>query len=907
VPPLVMTPLPKERPLHINPMFSATRWAVALLFSLFLNSPSLYAISSDELRAAYLYNFAKHTQWPDEAQLEHFTIGFYPPQANIERVLQQAARDKTLRGKPLIIKHYDSLGGAAKAQLLVIGQQENGSLQKISRTLSRSNTLLVTDQASDPLHIMINFLVPQQNTLSFEVHRPNIIFEGLQVDKEIVLLGGTELDIATIYKKTERALGQLKTSLSQQELQLKKQQDQLKEQSLRLTNKTQELASKTQDTELKAHELNKLRFELERLRANLAQDQVQAEKLKQQLAEQYQQLKDQQTQLTEKRLILQEKSLSIEKNIHLIEQQQSVIEQQTQEIGEQNNDLQAQTVTIAEQQGLLFYQQLVSASLALIVFITLYSIYARVKSSKALAQSNLQLAELSKNLGHAVEAKSLFLSTMSHEIRTPMNGVLGMAELLNSTQLDEQQQRYLNIIQNSGSLLLKVINDILDFSKIEAGKMELENIDFDLGQLLHSSASAFNNLAHSKGIAFHLLVDPKLPERLTGDPSRLSQILNNFLSNAFKFTDSGSITIQAQLSDDAQHWHLSVVDTGPGMSSAQCAQVFEAFTQADASITRSHGGTGLGLSISQRLAELMEGEVHVSSVIDQGTRFWLALPMPQQPISNTLAVPKSLQGKTALVLELNDEYRDNLCGHLARWGLTPLPLESTDQLDKYLENHSADEPVQPLTLLLSDSALASHRDIKPQWLARCRIILLSSEPHESGHQHSTSPSLTSVHQPTTASVIFNAFAELHEIHKDTDNRKKQNTLSQYPHAKILIAEDNAVNQMVIKGLLSQYAIQPTIVDNGQLALEQLLSQAFDLVLMDCEMPVLDGYQACKQYREQENSSKPTPIVALTAHAMAEHRVKAAEAGMDAHLAKPIDRAELEGLLQQYCGASEVSR
>jgi len=902
VPTLVPAPLSKERPFHPYRIFATTRWAAAMLLALLLSSPPLYAISADELRAAYLYNFAKHTQWPDEAKLEHFTIGFYPPQANIERVLKQAARDKLLRGKSLVIEHYESLNDAAKAQLLVIGQQENGNLQKISSTLSRSHTLLVTDRASDPLHIMLNFLAPQKNTLSFEIHRPNIIFEGLQVDKEIVLLGGTELDIATIYKETERALGQLKTSLSQQEVQLKTQQELLTEQSLRLTNKTQELASKTHDIELKAVELTKLRHELDRLHANLAQDQVQADNLKQQLADQHNLLKNQQTQLAEKRLILQEKSLSIEKNIHLIAEQQTVIEQQAQEIGVQSNDLQAQTATIAEQQGLLFYQQLVSASLALIVFITLYSIYARIKSSRALAQSNLQLAELSENLGHAIEAKSLFLSTMSHEIRTPMNGVLGMAELLNSTQLDEQQQRYLNIIQNSGDLLLKVINDILDFSKIEAGKMELENIDFDLGQLLHSSASAFNSLAHSKGISFRLLVDPKLPERLTGDPSRLSQILNNFLSNAFKFTDTGSITIQAQLSDDTQQWHLSVIDTGQGMSSAQCSQVFEAFTQADASITRSHGGTGLGLSISQRLAGLMKGEVHVNSAIDQGTRFWLALPMPAHPLSNTLAVPKSLQGQTALVLESNVEYRENLCGHLARWGLMPLPLDSTSELDKYLEHHRADERNQPLTLLLSDSALASHRDIKPQWLARCRVILLSSEPQGTGGDDPSSASFTSVHQPTTASVIFNAFAEIHEIHKDMGNGKSQKILSQYPSARVLIAEDNAVNQMVIKGLLSQYAIQPTVVDNGQLALEQLQSQTFDLVLMDCEMPILDGYQACLQFRAQEKSSTPTPIVALTAHAMAEHRVKATEAGMNAHLAKPIDRNELENLLLKYCSA-----
>jgi len=897
---LNLTSLPQACLSHRNCSFAITPAAYLMLFTLLFNSSPLHAITSDELRAAYLYNFVKHTQWPAEEQLEYFTIGFYPPQENIESVLKSATQNKSLRGKALIVEHYESLSEAAKAQLLIIGSQKNDKLQEINRSLRRSHTLLITDQATDPLHIMINFLAPQENSLTFEVHRPNIVFEGLQVDKEIVLLGGTELDIASIYKETEQALVELKTSLSQQELQLKEQQSQLKAQSLTLANKTQELASKTQDIDVKAKELNALRYEFEQLRVDLAQDKVEADKLKQQLAEQHSQLKRQQNLLADKQIILREKSQSIENNIHLITEQQVVIEQQAQEIGDQSNDLDVQTATIEEQQGLLYYQQLVSASLALIVLITLYSIYARIKSSKDLAKSNQQLEQLSENLRQAVEAKSLFLSTMSHEIRTPMNGVLGMAELLNSTQLDEQQQRYLNIIQSSGDLLLTVINDILDFSKIEAGKMELENIEFDLGELLYSSASAFNNLAHSKGIAFRILIDPNLPGRLTGDPSRLSQILNNFLSNAFKFTNSGTVTIQAQLSEESQQWLLSVIDTGQGMGSTQCDKVFQAFTQADASITRSYGGTGLGLSISQRLAELMAGEVHVDSVINQGSRFWVSLPMPKETSDNRLSAPKPLQGQTVLVLESDDEYRENLCGHISRWGLTPEPLSTISQLNQYLEDHYTGKSDPSLTLILSDSVLASHRDIKPQWLTQCRVILLRSDPQTSEKKGSASPSLISVYQPIPASVIFNAIAEAHGIYRDTNSNKDKKLLSQYPLAKILVAEDNTVNQMVIKGLLSQYAIQPVLVDNGQLALDELKRQPFDLVLMDCEMPLLDGYEACRKFRAQETSAKPVPIVALSAHAMSEHQDRATAAGMNAHLAKPINRSELEVLLQKYC-------
>ncbi len=870
---------------------------IAFFLGLGLTSPMALAVNPDELRAAYLYNFVKHSSWPDEDKRSQWVLGFYPAQPQLQEIVRRASEGQLVRGKPIKIVHYRDVKQAREADLLMVGREHNKRLRYVSTALSKSQTLMVTDQADDSLHIMINILKPQDNRLGFDIHKPNIILEGLSVSKELILLGGTELDIAHIYKETEKALSAVKHSLQQQEQRLAQQQKLLQQQAARLKEKS--LATESKASELLALEtsLNSLNGELQGKQRLAAENQARID-------EQGMLLRTRQKQLQQEEIKLKVKAQEIQANSQLLEQQRLRIGEQQQQIESQGEVLKEKTAIIEQQKRLLFYQQLVTGSLVLTVLISLYSVYSRVKASRALAESNARLAETSDSLRRAIEIKSLFFSTMSHEIRTPMNGVLGMAELLRTTKLDEQQRRFLDVIQSSGALLINVINDILDYSKIEAGKMELESIDFDLSRQLHDCASTFSGRAHKQGLGFRLLIDPDLPAHIQGDPTRLCQVLNNFLSNAFKFTDNGFVQIEASLCEGGDSWCLSVLDTGKGLTAEQRARIFDAFTQAEVSTARSHGGTGLGLSICQRLVELMGGGIEVDSQPGEGSRFLVRLPLEAvdgaERITGGDALP--LEGLSVLVAETHIQLRRNLCTYLQQWGCQPCEVGSLEDLQVQLRARQGDAD-SDFTLILSDSLLdLSQSGCSELVQLRKPMIYLSSDPQSGLPTHHASRVGSVLQQPVTASMIFDGLAELHAIHRHQPAlvAPEGDDFRQYPKAKVLVAEDNSVNQLVIASLLKQYGIEPTVVDNGQQALEQLLAESYHLVLMDCEMPVLDGYQACQRFRAQESGH--LPIIALTAHAMVEHKAKAASSGMDSHMAKPVVRAELEEVLERYCPA-----
>jgi two-component system, sensor histidine kinase len=374
---------------------------------------------------------------------------------------------------------------------------------------------------------------------------------------------------------------------------------------------------------------------------------------------------------------------------------------------------------------------------------------------------NLRALEEAKAVAEAANvAKSTFLATMSHEIRTPLNGVLGMAQAMAADDLSDVQRERLDVVRQSSESLLAILNDLLDFSKIEAGKLELEEIAFDLAQTVRGAYAAFTALANKKGLSFALDID-RAQGLYLGDPTRVRQILYNLISNALKFTQHGEIRVAG--AHDGERLTLTVSDTGIGMTQETIDGLFAKFAQADAATTRKFGGTGLGLAICQQLAILMGGEVSVSSVVGQGTRFTLSLPMSR----------------------------------------------------------------------LGDAPIAS--------------------------AGSTAPAA-----PKGLSM------------------------------RVLAAEDNAVNQLVLKTLLHQVGVEPTIVENGALAVEAYGREAWDLVLMDVQMPVMDGPAAVRAIRalERETGRPCTPIIALTANAMSHHVAEYLAAGMDGHLAKPIEAAKL---------------
>ena len=910
---------------------------VVLLLPVSLFSQTAHAISSDELRVAWLYTFAKHTSWPDETQRQRITIGFYPAQPELEALLRRATHDRLLRDKPIVVVHYADITRARQAQMLVLGIEMNRQLQSISRTLAGSETLLVTEDISESLYTMINLLRGDKTRFTFEVHRPNIIYEGLGINRELLLSGGTELDIARIYKETEQALSQVKQSLAQQANTLQLQSEALATKDAAIGRKSREL-DKLQGSLLQLHhqqqaeqqqldgthrQLQVEQQQLDKTHRQLQADRQKAEENRRQLSRQQLTMAAQQQQLNSRAAELQSKADDIMVNINTIEAQEDLLNQQKLALSSQGDSLEQQSATIEQQQGLLFYQRLVSGSLAVVVFIVLFSFYTRIQASKRLARGNAQLADANKKLAEtseqlkrAAEAKSMFLSTMSHEIRTPMNGVLGMAELLASSKLNAEQQRNLGIIQSSGKLLVNVINDILDYSKIEAGKMELENIDFAPDRLLQDCATTFGRIAQDKSLDFTLLVDPDVPATLQGDPSRITQILTNFLSNAFKFTEQGEIRIGAELLAPQQVWRFSVRDSGSGMSEDQCAAIFNPFTQADASISRSHGGTGLGLSICKQLVELMGGEIGVESHQGQGSYFWARLPVSDAALTQASSrqLPPALeQGQVLVALEHADQ-RSNLCGHLRRWGIAAKPLVTVDQLWESLTDALTSEPPWRPTILLSDKFLDLSRPHPAEVMEETYVIYLCSWAQSMDSFVDEQQSFVHLRQPVNASMVFDALLQLHQP-KALEKPTAKQALAQYPQARVLVAEDNQVNQMVVKGLLKQYAIEPVIAENGQLALEALQNDHFDLVLMDCEMPLLDGYEASRMFREieaqgidfadseEDAGTQHTAIVALTAHAMTEHRDRAKAAGMDDHLAKPINRVALEEVLARFCAPS----
>lgn len=873
--------------------------ALLLLFGAIAVSAT--AATDDELRAAFIFNFAKHVQWPDEGASKPLVIAFYPAQPAIETPLIEAAKSRTIRSRPIRVVSYTTYEAAKSAHILVLSKDRNSELQAISTAMAKTGTLLVTQQSPDKLHSMINLMQPQQGRMSFEVHRPNIIFEGLKVDRNIVLLGGSELDIATLYKETEVALAAVKKSLQQQEVQQLQQQTELKQQSLKLLDKTQAVDSKA--------------AQLEALQTSLQQTQIQLRGDTEKVNELQKRMHQEDMILKQKIAEVQVKTLDIESNERLIEVQRKTIAGQRGQITEQeglistqDSSLQEKNATIAAQSNLLFYQKLVSASLVLVVLVSLYSVYTRIKTNRRLSVAALELKR-------ANDAKSIFLSTMSHEIRTPMNGVLGMAELLASTALSIKQRRYLNVVQSSGKLLLNVINDILDYSKIEAGKMELESIDFNLNELLYGSATAFLHLSHQKNLDFHLLVDPELPEVLHGDPARLTQVVNNFLSNAFKFTSVGRIQIFADIIDSEsdeqgakQLVRIGVRDTGEGMTPQQCSNVFSPFTQAESSTTRRFGGTGLGLTISVHLVEMMKGEVKVESEEGQGSSFWLQIP--QAVISHqTRDVPHGLQGLKVWVVEKYTDVGINLCSHLKMWGANAQTCDNLAELLAKLNEADEGGDKEKSVVILSDK-VSSHDSLLCRQLTSTQsTVYLSSNPQDGEELAQSAGFSALLHQPVTASMLFNSLVDTlgpgHTAKENTKSQIEEDTLPQYPDAKVLVAEDNSINRVVIQGLLKQYGIVPTMVENGLLAVGALQDKSFDLVLMDCEMPLLDGYEACSRYRESEPDDEALPIIALTAHAMAEHRERAIDCGMTEHLAKPIVRQELEQVLASYCPKTDL--
>ncbi|MFP4474930.1 MAG: response regulator [Desulfatibacillaceae bacterium] len=546
-------------------------------------------------------------------------------------------------------------------------------------------------------------------------------------------------------------------------------------------------------------------------------------------------------------------------------------------------------------------------------------IILRDETAKREAEERTRIAK--EEAEKANRIKSEFLANMSHEVRTPMNGVLGMTELLAGTGLTPEQSDYVETIQASAENLMTVINDILDFSKMEAGKLEMEILDFDLSRVLDGVSDVLAMRAHEKGLELVSLVNPDVPMYLRGDPGRLRQVLLNIAGNAVKFTEKGEVVVEAALErerEDRATVRFTVTDTGIGIPEDVQSSLFTPFTQADASTTRRFGGTGLGLSISARLVEMMGGEIDFESTPGAGSRFRFTVTFEKQDGARTRTEPASggLEGLRVLAVDDNRTNLKWLSLLLESWGCHHDKADGGPQalgrlFQALAEDNSYDVALVDMQMPDMDGLDLGSRIHGDELLSKTRLVMLTSINMDG--------------QTTRLQRAgYDAFLTKPVKHKDLrqclmmvsgrsgpDSGRQgiitEQALADHPcfKARVLLAEDNAINQKVTLQILGKMGLDVEVANNGVEALDILRREPFDLVLMDCQMPEMDGYEATRAIREAADKALPRniPVIALTASAMKGDREKCLAAGMDDYLAKPIQPGVLARKLSRYLGGA----